>query len=283
MIFSYFGVKMKTKNDWKQSNWYFVLINLAAAVVVGIVVVLIVTLCLRRATEHGVEVTVPNITGLYLEEANIIVESEGLRLQVIDSTYSNKTPLGTIVEQNPVAGSAVKHDRTIYVIRNAQFRRPVIMPELRDLSLRQASVTIQALGLLVKEITYEPSAYKDIILDIQTEDQTPILAGSSLAEGTPIILVVGKGQGTSEVTVPSVVGKSLIDARSWLLGSKLSVGVVEYDIPPTEETQEQYIVYSQSPESGTVVVEGTNVNLKLSTDIEKTITADNEVDEEEFF
>jgi beta-lactam-binding protein with PASTA domain len=58
---------------------------------------------------------------------------------------------------------------------------------------------------------------------------------------------------------------------------------VEYDIPPTEETQEQYIVYSQSPESGTVVVEGSNVNLKLSTDIEKTITADNEVDEEEFF
>ena len=103
MIFSYFGVKMKTKNDWKQSNWYFVLINLAAAVVVGIVVVVIVTLCLRRATEHGVEVTEPNITGLYLEEANIIVESEGLRLQVIDSTYSNKTPLGTIVEQNPVA------------------------------------------------------------------------------------------------------------------------------------------------------------------------------------
>jgi beta-lactam-binding protein with PASTA domain len=157
------------------------------------------------------------------------------------------------------------------------------MPELRDLSLRQAFVTIQALGLQVKGITYEPSAYKDIILDIQSEDKTPILAGSSLAEGTPIILVVGKGQGTSEVTVPSVVGKSLTDARSWLLGSKLSVGVVEYDIPPTEETQEQYIVYSQSPESGTVVVEGTNVNLKLSTDIEKTITADNEVDEEEFF
>jgi beta-lactam-binding protein with PASTA domain len=274
---------MKTKNDWKQSNWYFVLINLVAAVVVGIIVVLVVNLCLRSATEHGVEVTVPNITGLYLEEANIIVSSEGLRLQVIDSTYSNKTPLGTIVEQNPAAGSSVKHNRTIYVIRNAQFRRPVIMPELRDLSLRQASVTIQALGLQVKGITYEPSAYKDIILDIQSEDKTPILAGSSLAEGTPIILVVGKGQGTSEVTVPSVVGKSLTDARSWLLGSKLSVGVVEYDIPPTEETQEHYIVYSQSPESGTVVVEGTNVNLKLSTDIEKTITADNEVDEEDFF
>jgi beta-lactam-binding protein with PASTA domain len=63
----------------------------------------------------------------------------------------------------------------------------------------------------------------------------------------------------------------------------LSVGVIEYDIPPTDETIDQYIVYSQSPESGTVVVEGTNVNIKLSMDIEKTVTADNEVDEEEFF
>ena len=44
-----------------------------------------------------------------------------------------------------------------------------------------------------------------------------------------------------------------------------------------------YIVYSQTPESGTVVVEGTNINIKLSTDIEKTITSDNEESEEEFF
>ena len=42
-------------------------------------------------------------------------------------------------------------------------------------------------------------------------------------------------------------------------------------------------MFSQSPESGTVVVEGTSVNLKLSMDIEKTITADNEQSEEDFF
>ena len=273
---------MKTKNDWKQSNWYFVLINLVAAVVVGIIVVLVVNLCLRSATEHGVEVTVPNITGLYLEEANIIVSSEGLRLQVIDSTYSNKTPLGTIVEQNPAAGSSVKHNRTIYVIRNAQFRRPVIMPELRDLSLRQAESTLKALGLELGEIIYEPSTYKDLVLDIRTDD-TPIPAGTQVPEGTVVNLHVGKGPGIQQVTVPSIVGKSLTEARSWLMGHSLSVGRVEYDVEPTEETQEQYIVYSQEPASGTVVVEGTTVNFKLSTDIEKTVTADNIEDEEEFF
>ena len=67
------------------------------------------------------------------------------------------------------------------------------------------------------------------------------------------------------------------------MGHSLSMGRVEYDVEPTEETKDLYIVYSQTPESGTVVVEGTTVNIKLSTDIEKTVTADNIEDEEEFF
>ena len=273
---------MKLKNDWKQSKFYFVLINIAAAVILGLVIILTIVLWMRHATEHGVEVVVPDISSLYIEEANIVAASEGLKVQVIDSTYSKKTPLGTIVEQNPQAGAKVKHGRTIYVIENARFRRPVILPELHDLSLRQAETTIKGLGLQIERIEYEPSMYKNIILDVRRND-TSVVAGTRLEEGMAITLVVGRGQGTAQVTVPSIIGKSLHDARSWLLGNMLSVGVIEYDIPPTDETIDQYIVYSQSPESGTVVVEGTNVNIKLSMDIEKTVTADNEVDEEEFF
>lgn len=273
---------MKLKNDWKQSKCYFVLINIAAAVILGLVIILTVVLWMRHATEHGVEVVVPDISSLYIEEANIVAASEGLKVQVIDSTYSKKTPLGTIVEQNPQAGAKVKHGRTIYVIENARFRRPVILPELHDLSLRQAETTIKGLGLQIERIEYEPSMYKNIILDVRRND-TSVVAGTRLEEGMAITLVVGRGQGTAQATVPSIIGKSLHDARSWLLGNMLSVGVIEYDIPPTDETIDQYIVYSQSPESGTVVVEGTNVNIKLSMDIEKTVTADNEVDEEEFF
>ena len=62
----------------------------------------------------------------------------------------------------------------------------------------------------------------------------------------------------------------------------LSIGSIEYDVEPTEETLEQYVVYSQTPESGTIVVEGTDVNLKLSLNIEKTVTADNEANDEDF-
>ena len=108
-------------------------------------------------------------------------------------------------------------------------------------------------------------------------------AGARLEEGSKILLIIGRGQGTEEVSVPSVIGKPLDEARSWLMAHALTVGIVEYDIPPTEENKQLYIVYSQSPAIGTVVVEGSNINLKLSLDIEKTVTADNEQDEEDFF
>lgn len=272
----------KAKKNHTTSPWKVILINFLVAVAVAFILLAILLIGLRQYTQHGVEITVPEITELYLEEARIILESEGLHIEVIDSTYSTKVPQGTIVEQTPLAGSKVKHGRTIYVIQNAQMRRPVVLPELRDMSLRQAKATLSSLGLVIDSIAYEPSAYRDIVLDIRMGDSI-INAGTRVSEGSPVLLIVGKGQGTEEVTIPTVVGKSLDDARSWLLSHTLTVGIVQYDIPPTAENKLQYIVYSQEPASGTVVVEGTSVNLKLSMDIEKTVTADNEQDEEEFF
>lgn len=273
---------MIKKGSFFQKTVGKLLLNLLIVAIIIVVGFASLILWLRHYTQHGTEISVPDVIGLYTEEAQITLAADGLHLAVIDSTFSQKTPLGTILEQNPKAGSKVKHGRTIYAIQNARFRRPVIMPELRDLSLRQAESTIKALRLECGEIIYEPSTYRDIILDMRTEN-TPIVAGTQLAEGSVIDLYVGKGPGIQQVVVPSVVGKSLTEARSWLIGNALSLGRVEYDIPPSEETIEQYIVYSQTPQNGTIVVEGTTVNIKLSTDIEKTITADNIENEEDFF
>ena len=267
----------------KGSKLKTILLNALIAIVVTIILIIALIFGLRHYTEHGQEVVVPHVANLYLEEAKIIAASEGLHIEVIDSTYSTKTPLGTIVEQNPVAGARAKHGRTIYVIQNARYRRPIVLPELRDLSLRQAETTIRVLGLQIEEIIYEPSIYKNIVLDIR-QDDTPIVGGTRLEEGSSITLVVGKGKGTKQVAIPTITGKSLEEARSWLLTNSLSLGSVEYDIEPTDETKDQYIVYQQIPESGTVVVEGTTVNIKLSVDIEKAIhQTSQDTSEEDFF
>ena len=111
-----------------------------------------------------------------------------------------------------------------------------------------------------------------------------MLAGTRLEEGTPLTLVVGKGKGVENVNVPYIVGKSIEEARSWLLANSLTLGSVEYDVEPTEETKNSYIIYQQDPTSGMVVVEGTSVNIKLSTNIEKTIsTGEEDTNEEDFW
>lgn len=267
----------------KGSKLKTILLSLCIAIIVAVILILALICGLRYYTEHGQEVVVPHVTNLYLEEAKIIASSEGLHIEVIDSTYSTKTPLGTIVEQNPMAGAKAKHGRTIYVIQNARYRRPVVLPELRDLSLRQAETTVRVLGLQIEKIIYEPSIYKNIILDIR-QGETSIVGGTRLEEGSSITLVVGKGKGTKQVTIPSLTGKSLEEARSWLLANSLSLGSVEYDTEPTDEDKDQYVVYQQIPESGTIVVEGTSVNIKLSLDGEKAIhTISQETSEEDFF
>ena len=273
---------MRENTYWKKTTWGFMLINLLAGIFVAVAAVLIVIFSLRHYTQHGVEIVVPNITSMYLEEAKIVVASEGLRLEVIDSTYSQKTPLGTIVEQNPQAGAKVKQGRPIYVIQNAHMRKPVILPNLQDLSLRQAETTIQSIGLTIDNIIYEPSTYKDIILEVRCADTT-IYAGTRLQEGSAITLVVGQGQGTQDVNVPNIVGMPLAEAQSWLRSSSLRVGMIEYDVEPTEENKLQYIIYSQEPKDGTIIVEGSAVDIKLSLNREKAITADSEEDEEDFF
>ena len=183
---------MAKKNSWKDSKLGFVAKNLLAGVVVVILAIVALVIGLRSYTEHGKEKSVPDITSLYLEEAKIVLEADGLRLEVIDSTYSKKAPLGTIVEQNPRANAKVKNGRTVYVIQNAKMRRPVLLPELHDVSLRQAQTSLRAMGIEVDSIVYEPSTYRDIVLDVRMGDSI-LVAGSRLEEGSRVVLIVGMG------------------------------------------------------------------------------------------
>ena len=92
---------MKKGSFFDQSDLKFVGWNIAAAVIVGIAILISLILWLRKYTQHGVEVEVADVRGLVQQEAEPLLSAQGLNLVVIDSTYSNKVPFGTIVEQDP--------------------------------------------------------------------------------------------------------------------------------------------------------------------------------------
>lgn len=272
---------------FRKSNTAFVLYNLLAAGLLGLLMIWGVLWMLKSYTRHGVEKEVPQICGAYTAEAEILLQTQGLVLEITDSTYSKKVPLGTIVEQNPPAGAHVKQGRPIYVIVNAKQEKQVPVPALHDISYRQAEAMLRAIGLRVDEVLYEPSEYRDLVLDMR-KNGCSVEPGTRMAEGTGLTLVVGQGKGTEQVYVPSVRGKTLQEAREALLGSRLVVGAVNYDEPDeaasTEETEEHpYIIYRQQPAGGQWILEGSHIDLYLSTDPAKAETADDNWDDEEDF
>ena len=271
---------MERKQYFDKKDLGFVGANIVLAVLVGVIIIVGLVFWLRRYTQHGIEVQVDDVRGLVVAEAEPVLAANGLRLIVVDSTYSDKVPFGTIVEQDPKPDSHAKHGRAVYVTINATTKRLIILPDLQDMSYRHAETTLRGLGIRVDTVyEYEPSAFRDLVLDIKMNGKS-VQPGDKIPVGSKVRLVVGYGKGTEQVAVPTVIGLTLKDARSLLLNKHLTVGAVYYD-EEQEEGVEQF-VYSQTPDAGEKVLEGETVTLKLSSDIEKTVTG-GKADSDEWF
>lgn len=275
---------MGKKSIFDKSDAIFLGINILLAIVVVVIILVSLIAYLKSYTQHGVEVEVSNVRGLAKEDAEAVLDQQGLRLVVIDSTYSEKVPFGTIVEQDPMPDSHAKLGRAVYVTVNASGKRQIPMPNLQDMSYRQAETTLRGLGLIVDTIyDYEPSAFRDLVLDVKAHGQS-VQPGEKIAVGTKVRLVVGFGRGTEEVEVPSVIGMSPVDARRVLLSHRLTVGAVTCD-EAVEEDGTPLFVYQQIPAAGEKLIEGETVALKLTMDPEKaaTGTLSNEPEEDNWF
>lgn len=274
---------MKEQQQPSKSATKFVVTNILIAAGVAVVLFVSVVIWLRHYTLHGKEVTIPQVTGMTQEEAEIVLRGSSMYLVVVDSTYSDKAPLGTVVEQTPPALSHAKPDRPVYVVMNARTKQLIPLPELHDVSYRQAEATLRSIGLRVAKVEYEPSLYPDNVLDVRAGGMS-LNEGTRLPEGSGVTLVVGRRQGNSMVSVPSLLGMSLAQARSTLLKMGLTIGAYQYDVEPTPETLERYIIYQQSPTEGATLQEGSTVNIRLTTDIERAIISDTpQKSDENFF
>ncbi len=264
---------MANKRFFDFSDVKFVGINLVLAILVTAAILIALFFWLKKYTQHGVEVAVENVQGLVVPEAEQLLAAQGLKMEVIDSTYSDKVPFGTIVEQNPKPDSHAKIGRIVYVTINATTKRQITMPNLQDMSYRQAETTLRGLGLKVDTVyDYEPSEFRDLVLDVKQKDES-ILPGQKIPIGTEVRLVIGFGRGTEKVEVPSVIGLTIQDARSLLLTNRLILGAVTFDEPQQEGLRQ--VIYHQSPVPGEILLEGETVAVKLSADERKATNAKN--------
>ena len=198
---------------------------------------------LPATTNHGETITVPNLTGMSVEELGDFLTSRDLRYEVDDSNFVINAKANTVLTQYPKAGAKVKEGRKIYLsvtMRNAPM---VEMPELINLSLRSAQATLKSYGLQAGQVKYVPDLAKDAVLGQEYRNQA-VKKGEKVPKGAKIDLVVGDGLGNTEFEVPNVVGMSLEDAEVYLKGVHLQSGNVQYD---SQSSEAPGTVIKQSP------------------------------------
>lgn len=241
------------------------LINLA------IVAVLVVPACiglfywLDYYTEHDITVETPDFIGMTIGEITAFADTAHIEFEVIDSLYSDEFPKGTVVTQEPIPGYKVKRGRMIYVTVNAILPKQVSIPDVRNLSLRQAKAVLESVGLKLGDLEYRPDIAKNAVLD-QKIGGKEARKGAMVFSGTVVDLVLGDGLSNTRVPIPYLLYYNLKQATDRLNLSSLNLATFVIDTPITDTGLVR--VYKQVPafNEKKLVPMGTSVILYLTED-----------------
>jgi len=237
-------------------------IHLGISIILSVVLLLITLGLLQVYTRHGEAYIVPDLEGTLYER---LYENEYARVFnfiVTDSIYDNSQIPGSVIMQNPSAGSKAKEGRTIYLTVVSLKPKMSTMPELKDLTVRQAVTTLRTNGLKIRNLIFTPHFAGNSVLGHYFRGDT-LVAGTEILEGSEIDLVAGLGTYHS-ARVPFVVGLSRDEARSALQMASFNSGR-EFYLEEHDPIHSK--VYRQYPEWNEALFPGDPVALYFRSDL----------------
>jgi beta-lactam-binding protein with PASTA domain len=153
---------------------------------------------LTFTTDHGNEISVPNLSKLTEEQVEEKLDGLNLDYVLLDSVdYRNDYPKYTVVQQDPLPGAKVKEGRKVYIKINSSGFSSVKIPDLIEKTYREAVPTLRALGLEEGTITYIPNLGKDMVLEMRFKGRN-IKPGDRVLKSSKIDLVLGDGKASYE-------------------------------------------------------------------------------------
>ena len=168
--------------------------QLFLAIIIFSIIVLFSIVFLFFYTNQTSRVTVPNLVGISVDEIDEITTKNNLRYEIIDSSFYNEEyDKNTVIEQIPIANKEVKKNRKIYLTTNPSSYGDVILPEIVQLTKRNAVTTLMALDLQIGEFIYEDNIGKDMVLDAQLDGES-LSSGSIIPKKSKIDLILGNGK-----------------------------------------------------------------------------------------
>ncbi len=207
---------------------------------------------------RATQAEVPDLVGLSLEDAEVLLEGAGFLDWVIgQSVHSDEFEENVVMGQRPEPGVQVSPSREVSLTVSLGPVRERV-PSVVGQNERNAIINLGNVGF-ESEVSY---AYSDSLLFREGDviEQLPV-AGEDAPRGSLVQLVVSRGPELRETQVPDVRGLTLSNAEARLIAGGLEVGNI------SNATSYEYFsgqVASQEVAPGEVVMEGTPIGLVLS-------------------
>lgn len=203
----------------KEKKFY---VNLLAILLLCVVLLWLTFRLLDRYTRHDKVYTMPDFVGQDFRQVKHDYAKD-FHFILIDSVYPKGQQPGSIYQQDPLPGSKIKKGRNVYTIIVAETPEKTVMPNLKNISLREAIGRLESSGLDVEYLEYVDYKYKNNVIEQYYRGEA-IAPGTELVKGSKIVLRVGIGQDKLNVKVPNLIGKPAAEARRLLNLAGLNIG-----------------------------------------------------------
>ena len=237
-------------------------LNIGVAIILFVAIMVVALLSLKSFTRHGESVTLPDFRGLTIEDLEQFVMRNHLNYKIIDSVYNDTLPPRTIVLQDPYPNSGVKKGRNIYISIVSSLPESAVMPNVVNLSVRQAVSLIYGNDLTISKINFVSGFDKNAVQK-QLVDNEEVEPDTKLKKFTAVTLVASKGEPAGFSKVPDLKGLTKKEAMQRLFQNSFNVGNIIGD----DEKNSKLLVVSQNPASDNATFPlGHKVNFRLSAD-----------------
>lgn len=220
-------------------------VNFIAAIILAFLILLLFLKMLGLFTKHGAYLKVPAITGMNTKEALKLLEKEGFEVYIQDSVFTDTAKRGVVLKQLPDANATVKVNRTVFITVNRYVPPMLDMPKLEGQNLSYAIKMLERNHLKLGDTTFRPDFMLGSVLE-QLYNGVRIPEKSKIQWGSTIDLVIGGGLEDRQILVPSLIGMSFSEARSYLEENGINLGAVIPD-GAISDTGSAFVI-SQRPE-----------------------------------
>lgn len=188
-------------------------------------------------------IAVPDVKGKGEGEAVQRINDAGLRLGEISSIPTDTAPVGTVIDQKPVAKTELQPDGTVNIVVAAAAETAEV-PDVTGKTRDEAESAIATARLRTVAVeTYDATRAAGYVIS-----QLPS-AGVELPPGSSVALAVSKGPAPAQITVPKLTGMTDADAKQLLASLQLEASSLR-GINASVTAGE---VYAQSPAAGAKV------------------------------